>query len=583
MAEHLELAGRTAEAITYLRRAAEQAARQYAHAEAAAAYSRALQLWTLASTQAAGQADLSLRYDLLLGRQSAYGALGDRLAQAGDLDSLYETAETLGDPLRLAQAALSQLQYYDIIDELPTVVQMAPTALALARAAADIPTQAGVHLQWGRALWPQGQLEAARTQLERALALAGQAGLLQMQADSLRNLGNVCVNRGNLDEAHRFYQQALDKHRQIGDRRGEAAALNNLGYAATDLVYRLDYLEQALATARQIGDRPLEGTLLRNLGQAAWTQRRVDEARQYLAQSLEIAAEIQSRSLEGSGLAVQCEMDWALGEYEAAMRANARRIEVARQGGLRVQEVACMVQSLAFARLLGDSRAARTAYGELLGLLETTEHAAQKASLYCALAQFENQVGSLNFALERSQQAVHSLGEQRDLYLRSQALLQLGLAQTALGDFTAAETTLQQALQTARPQAAGGDEIISSAALSIQQIEVHAALASLAQQQGQPAQALSQVDALLELAHAAPPGIPYLFELSADPFSIYLAAWRVLQANDDPRAPGLLAAAQALLLARAQKLSNPDLRHSFVHTVPANRILGEQPYEAKSP
>ena len=171
----------------------------------------------------------------------------------------------------------------------------------------------------------------------------------------------------------------------------------------------------------------------------------------------------------------------------------------------------------------------------------------------------------------------------RQLADGGQALLQLGLAQTASGDFTAAETTLQQALQTARPQAAGGDEIISSAALSIQQIEVHAALASLTQQQGQPAQALSQVGVLLELAQAAPPGIPYLFELSADPFSIYLAAWRVLQANDDPRAPGLLAAAQALLLARAQKLSNPDLRHSFVHTVPANRILGEQPYETKSP
>jgi hypothetical protein len=58
-----------------------------------------------------------------------------------------------------------------------------------------------------------------------------------------------------------------------------------------------------------------------------------------------------------------------------------------------------------------------------------------------------------------------------------------------------------------------------------------------------------------------------------DPFRIYLTCYRVLQANRDPRAEGVLATAHQLLQERAAKISDEELRRSFLERVPANREI----------
>jgi predicted ATPase len=80
--------------------AGEQAEKQFAHAQAADLYGRALAL--------TDQGDQNAQYDLLCKRESIYDLLGDRKAQSHDLELLAEIAENLADDYKRAEVALLQ-------------------------------------------------------------------------------------------------------------------------------------------------------------------------------------------------------------------------------------------------------------------------------------------------------------------------------------------------------------------------------------------------------------------------------------------------------------------------------------------
>jgi hypothetical protein len=61
-----------------------------------------------------------------------------------------------------------------------------------------------------------------------------------------------------------------------------------------------------------------------------------------------------------------------------------------------------------------------------------------------------------------------------------------------------------------------------------------------------------------------------------EPFRIYLACCRVLEANGDPRARTLLARAHRLLQERAARLSDDASRRSFLEQVPYHREIMER-------
>ena len=90
LAYHFEEAGLEEKARHYLYQAGEQARRQYAHEEAVAYLSRALELTP--------EMDYAERYAILSARERAYDVQGEREAQRGDLAILKELAEALEDP-----------------------------------------------------------------------------------------------------------------------------------------------------------------------------------------------------------------------------------------------------------------------------------------------------------------------------------------------------------------------------------------------------------------------------------------------------------------------------------------------------
>jgi len=301
--DHLEKAGQVKQAAMYLRQAGEQAAAQFANAEAVGYLGRAL---GLASQDAPAE-----RYDLLLAREKVYALQGARKDQLQDLVALQELAEALDDAQpgavgsRRAEVALRRAIHAEVIGDYPAAIAAARVAIGLARAARDMSSEATGYVRWGFALWRQGEYKAAQTQLERALHLARTAGVRQVEADSLNNLGTVSNLQGDHAGARTYKEQALCIYREIGHRQGESIVLIHLGLVSLqqgNYDEARTYCEQALHIAREIGDRLGECRALANLGLLSHQMGDDKVARELSQKGLRIAQEIGSRRWQGYAL-----------------------------------------------------------------------------------------------------------------------------------------------------------------------------------------------------------------------------------------------------------------------------------------
>ena len=290
-AHHWERADRPDRAVTYLLRAGERAAAQFANVEAAEYFSRALALTPGYSLE---------RYTLLLARERIYDLMGARESRMRDLDTLEKLAQALDDPLREAEIALRRANYAESVRDYPAAMLAAQKAIRLARMARDVLSEAAGYLAWGRALFYQGDYREARRQLQQALDRS--ADFPQVQADSLRSLG---MTAGDQNEARDYFRQALHIHRKIGDRRGEWATLYNLSVLFLEqenCAQAMKYGERALSLCRKIGDRQGERMTLDNLGYVTLCQADYARAQTYYEQTLRLCRKIGDRHSEGHTL-----------------------------------------------------------------------------------------------------------------------------------------------------------------------------------------------------------------------------------------------------------------------------------------
>lgn len=554
IADHLELAGRTGQAIAYLRKAGEQAAAQFANREAVAFFGRALGL--IEADDPAAWAEE--RYALLMARERVYDVQGDRERQQEGLASLQAllaaawAAAPAGDlagrgriQIRQAEVALRRAHYGETVGDYVRAIEAAREAIALsgrgeallreaaeeaARAAGEVPAPPGArseilslqsvgHLHWGRGLWRQGNYEQAQRRLERALDLARQGGLRQVEADSLRNLGNVCWYLGDYGGVRHSYRQALEIHRQIGDRQGESTTLSNLGLVAAeqgDYQEAASYYGQALQICREIGHRRGEGIVLNNLGLVADNQGEWTEAGTYYAQALQIFGQIGDRRGEGLVLYNLGPLDHYQGDYSAAQAHYEQALQVFRQVGDRKGE------------------------GLVLSNLGLLYHHRGEDSAGRAYS-------------EQAWQIAQQIG---DPVSQAHALIHLGHNQLALGRLEEAAAAYRQAR-----------EIRQELDQPSMAVECQAGLARVALARGDVDQAQAHVEEILSYLQE------HRLEGVEEPFRVYLTCLELLWATDDARGGALLDRAYRQLQDRAAKIADEDKRRTFLQEMPAHREI----------
>jgi len=473
LAHHWEQAGEGNRAIEYLRRAGEQAASQFAGAEAVDYFSRALDLTP--------EDDLAARYSVLLAREDVRDLQGAREAQLLDLTTLKTLAEAMEYDGKRAQVALLEARYGIETGNYEAALVAAQEAISLAQTAQSVAIEAAAQLRWGQALWDNGDYDGARARVERGLDLARAARLCQEEADSLHHLGYVDLYQGDWGGMAAHYGQALLIYREIGDGRGQSSALMGLGRAH---LYQGEY----------------------------------DDARAYLRLALDISREIGARRYEGGVL-------YSLGSLY---------------------------------RHLGDYDEAMAHYEQSLQLQRETVHTRGEGNVLALLGALSHQLGDNKAAEEHCRQALLVGQDTTDRWVQAWALSGLGQALEGLDRLREAADAYQEALILRRS--------MREPHLATEPL---AGLARMSLAQGDLPQARAYVEEILDYLETGKLVVVW----GAEPGLVYLTCYRVLEANGDARAQGILREAHRFVQERAAKISDEGERRSYLENVAVHREI----------
>ncbi|HFD38238.1 MAG TPA: tetratricopeptide repeat protein, partial [Anaerolineae bacterium] len=232
LAHHYQAAGDEARAFPYWLRAAQNAARLYAHAEAVAHYSRALEIAAALTARAGSQS-------------GAMARTGGR-AEQGDISRQ-----------AVADAYHGRGQVYETRGEFEAAQNDYEAALRTARDAGELRAEWRALLDLAK-LWRARDYSRTRDYLEQALALARRLDDPAALADSLNWLGNWHLNMEEIPASLAYHAQALEIFERLGDRRAVAATLNLLGIASLiggDMNASAGYYDRAVALFREMDDR----------------------------------------------------------------------------------------------------------------------------------------------------------------------------------------------------------------------------------------------------------------------------------------------------------------------------------------
>jgi predicted ATPase/DNA-binding SARP family transcriptional activator/Tfp pilus assembly protein PilF len=450
-------------------------------------------------------------------------------------------------------------------------IAVAQAAIDRAQASQAIGPEVQARLTWGRALWCQGEYEAARSQLETGLDLARgtatQAGLqsessagslLLAKVEILRSLGNVFACQGDYTRSRAYYEESLCASREIGDRQGEAGALCNLGNIVRMKGKYADakaYEEQALHIYRELGDRVGESGMLNNLGLDAIHQSDYAGSEVYRKQALSISREIgdrsgESLSLQGLGLASQY-----LGNYATAKIYHEQALQIVREMGDRRLEGNQLMYLGGVAIDLGDYVGAMACYEQALQIHQEIGNRCSEGHVLIGLGLVYAYQGRSAQAKAYLEQAVCICRELGDRLYEERALSNLGYTLAESGRPAEAAEAYRQALS-----------ISQELSQPNQAMESLSGLAQVSLAQGDLPQAQSQAEEILTyLESNTLEGI--------DPHQVYLICYQVLKANDDPRAQRVLSEGYRLLQEQAAKISDEETRRAFLENVAAHREI----------
>jgi tetratricopeptide (TPR) repeat protein len=582
----------TEKAVTYLRGAGEQAAAQYANAEAVSYLSRALNLTP--KTNCAG------RYAILLAREKVYHLQGTRESQSQDLQALEKLADVLDDDERRGEVALRQADYAGVTGDVPAAITAAQEAVRLGQAVQDVEMETAGHQRWGQILRRKGDYEAARTQIEAALALARSASLHALEAESLWELGSVLSGLSDYANATTLYEQSLSMCRKIGDRLGEGKVLGNLGHNFS--YYRSDYdrseayHKQALRIHREIGNRRSESRTLVNMGINAaklgdyarargyyeqaqeiaheiddpWTEssthnnlgivaRRLGDytgARLHFEQALRISREIGKRQLEGTSLTQLGNVSRYQGDYSKARAYFEQALSVNRQIGSRRGESTSLGSLGLTSRDLGNYAQARIYFEQALQITREIGVRQNEGIWLANLSLLCHRLEEYRDALVYGEQALAIFQDLGDRPNQGYALTYLGHARKGLRHLDEAATAYQQALDLRRE--------LEQPHLATEPL---AGLARISLAQGDLPQAQNHVEEILRHLETG------ALDGTDEPFRVYLTCYQVLHASGDPRAQEILTTVYNLLQEQAAKITDEELHRSFLESIVVHREI----------
>lgn len=280
IAHHYLAAGNTELAASYFRQAGEYARALYAHTEALAHFSAALELHHPESA-------------------SLQETIGDLHTFLGEYEAAlksYQAAEALSEaPQTRAILEQKQGRVYERRGSWEQAETHYAAALRHLEQEGATEGQARIYADWSLAAHHRGQVDQARDLAQRALFLAEAVSDAPALAQAHNMLGILANSRGEMEQAHFHLTRSVALAEDLQDVSIRAAALNNLALAyraSGDLAQAIGLTETALALCRSQGDRHREAALHSNLADLLHEAGRTDEAMSQLKTAARIYTDI---------------------------------------------------------------------------------------------------------------------------------------------------------------------------------------------------------------------------------------------------------------------------------------------------
>ena len=372
------------------------------------------------------------------------------------------------------------------------------------------------------AIWHEGRGEypAARLSLQKALAAARRVGDQRIEAQTLHLMASAAWRQGRFTTALQAAEEALEVSRAAGDAEHEATSLTTMGViqrSRGELDAARTSYRQARDIRRACGDRRGEAISLNQLGNVLYDLGDYTRALDYFHRALDLFRLVGDRRGEAWSLSGQGTIYLHCGEYEMAQRH--------------------FEEALSLRRAIGDRRGQGVALSDL-------------GNAFLEMGKWE----AARTLLEQGVAQLRDIGARRD---EVYALTYLARAMEKAGDWEGAQAAHQAALSHRHElgQASSRMENVSG-------------LARVALEWGDVETARAHAEEML--AHVRAQGL-VLIEF---PFQIYQTAIRVFQScGSIPAARQVLQEAAQALMERAERITDPVLRRSFLERVPVHKEL----------
>jgi predicted ATPase/class 3 adenylate cyclase len=418
---------------------------------------------------------------------------------------------------------------------------------------------------WGQYYEATGNYAKAQATIELALADSRDKKDLAGEARCLAYLGLIARRQGNYEQAKAWYQQALalfEPKPAITERETWAfiQAFNGLG-----TVYRqqgdFDQAqrchEHALALSRQSGNRSGEAQAYNDLGVAASYQRRLTEALTYHQQALEIWEAIGDRVGEGMGWHNLAQVTQDLGDYGQAQQYLTEARNILQATSHRWEEVNVWNDLGILYQELGDLFQAEICLQEGLALTQEIGDEAGQAYILANLGLVARDKGELETAEKILTNGLALAQLQHDQYLVSIYLNYLSAISLQKGELFQAIAQAEQSLKLRQE--------LKIAFTTADNLAVLAAAHLAADNLAQALNFIGQAQAILTECSGKGPEFPQ---------QDYFIAYQVLNAaGQTGPAHSALQAAYNLVMAKADKITDANLRQSFLERVAVNRAI----------
>lgn len=305
-----------------------------------------------------------------------------------------------------------------------------------------------------------GEFPEARQFAQQAWELAEEGGDRAGAAEAQKTLGIVHAILGEYERARRFFAHSGEVYRTLGDRAGEASCVGNVGLVYLyqgDAERARDSFRRTLQLSRSEENRYQQAQVLINLGLAESNLGAYERAFEYYAQAIAISREIGSATNEELALGNVGNLLMELGDWSEAAVHNRRALQLARRMADREGEATSLSNLGLLSAYQGDVDQGRRLMEEALEQNRAMGHRRGEASTL-------HHLGVVELSEKRVQAAQKSLA--LALALREEigetgnALVTrawLGLAYLAAGGSREARSCVEEISAGLEAEGYGGD------------------------------------------------------------------------------------------------------------------------------